>query len=864
MNNYSIMETTYYLMVTMAALIFNLMLYFMQCILVAEQEKGNHRFRRFTFLVMLGNLMTIACYYTRYSVLFWEVPRAVSFLIYLASLVSNILLTYAFSRYIGGFIGEDALASRHVLTKINFGICFAAILLAAVVYFWRVPALESSLEQNRIPEWMQYTFGFGVELYFLIYTLLIFFIFGRKMNRRAIVTVAAAFTLTIAGIVAEFFNSSHILFNYFGVTLGLYLFYFGTETPDYKKLMLTMHQLEDATARAENANQSKSDFLANMSHEIRTPINAVIGMNEMILRESTDPQIKAYAKDVDSAGKNLLAIINDILDFSKIEAGKMEIVEAPYRLSSVINDVAVMTSFRAQAKGLKFEVDVDESLPDQLNGDEVRIRRVIANILNNAVKYTHEGGIVFSVHGKYKTMQLVLEIAVTDTGIGIREEDMPRLFKRFDRLDMGQNKTVEGTGLGLAITASLVAMMGGSVGVESKYGEGSTFTILLPQRIVSKEPIGNYREKFERSIRENSRYRETFRAPDAKILVVDDTIVNLTVVKSLLKKTQIAIDVASGGMEALDMTQNTKYDLIFMDQRMPRMNGTQALQRIRAQVGGANTETPVICLTADAVAGARERYISEGFTDYLTKPIEGSEIEKMLINYLDESKIRRVEEEHMKEAADDRKDATEQEKPTLKQLYEKHDVLSYQEAMENTLNEEILMEVLADYTQTITENADEIADYLAKDDIENYTIKVHALKSSSRLIGAMKLSEHAKELEACGNAVKDGDTDAMERIRKETGDLLNDYRALLGVFGALFEKPDENGTKEEMDADALRELYESLDECAQVYDLNTLDLLIRQAEQYEIPEAEKERFSRLKKAVTDSDWEEIKRLAEEA
>ena len=887
---YSIAEATYRLMMSMTALVFNLMLYILQLILGTRGDEGSHRFRQFTLVVLVGNVINCLSFYCRYSVFFDVVPRWLGFLLYMFMFMSNILLTYMFARYIEDFVGGLPKAGR-VVGAINAVILLLSLFFALLVYLWKYPTLTSSAEAMNVEPWIRYVLGFAVELYFLFYAAFLFVNRRRDMERRAIATVITGFSLTIIGILLEISSTSHFSFNYFGATLGIFLFYFGAETPDYKALLSTLNKLEEATAKAESANRSKSDFLANMSHEIRTPINAVIGMNEMILRESRDENIISYAHDVDSAGKNLLALVNDILDFSKIEAGKIEIIDAPYRLSTVINDMAVITAFRAKAKGLTFDVDVDETLPDNLIGDEVRIRRVISNVLNNAVKYTHEGGVVLSVRGKWESRHLVLEIAVKDTGIGIREEDLPRLFTRFDRLDMAQNKTIEGTGLGLAITGSLMQMMGGSVNVESTYGKGSTFTLYLTQNVVSKEPIGDYRGRFEKSLAESRTYQRTYHAPSARVLVVDDTVVNLTVVKGLLKQTQIMVDLANSGIEALELTQNNPYDVILMDQRMPRMNGTQALHRIRSQIGGANCDTPVICLTADAIAGARERYIAEGFSDYLTKPIDGKELEKLLLSYIPADKIERAVfvspesgvETSVAQTSDEKTSgsgASEADRSgegkadqqlSLQDLYASHANLHLDEALANTVSEDILTEVLKDYYDTIEENAAEIRRYFESDDLENYTIKVHALKSSSRLIGAMELSETAKNLEACGNAAKEGDADAKEEILQKTEPMLADYLALRDTFAPFFGDnvgpAQTDGTLdgadpdlEEIDPDALTELVESLRESMQVYDIDTMESLLKQTTNYKMSDADQEQISALKSAVRASDWDRIREI----
>ncbi len=414
------------------------------------------------------------------------------------------------------------------------------------------------------------------------------------------------------------------------------------------------NKLREARKVADRSNEAKSEFLANMSHEIRTPINAIMGMNEIILHESMRAEMKYkedaslgsvfgeitnYAGNVDSAGKSLLAIINDILDFSKIEAGKLEIVKDEYTFASVLNDVSNMISFRAKAKDLDFQIAVDNAIPNGLYGDELRLRQIMTNLLNNAVKYTDKGSVKLSVtcdpkEGIKTGDTIALTIEVSDTGIGIKKEDLGSLFSKFERVDLKHNSTVEGTGLGLAITKELLNLMDGSVSVKSTYGEGSTFTAVLPQQVVSTESVGDFKMKFEQSLHKETESDEELYAPDAHILIVDDTAVNLTVAKGLLKKTGMQIDTATSGQEAVKLAEMTKYDVILMDQRMPEMDGTHALHLIRAQEDGLNADTPVICLTADAIGGAKEKYIAEGFTDYLTKPIKGSALKSALLKYL--------------------------------------------------------------------------------------------------------------------------------------------------------------------------------------------------------------------------------------
>ena len=564
------------------------------------------------------------------------------------------------------------------------------------------------------------------------------------------------------------------------------------------QLLSTTERLQEATEQATRASHSKSDFLANMSHEIRTPINAVLGMNEMILRESRDEKIRLYAHNVESAGKNLLSIINDILDFSKIEAGRMELAKGEYHLSAVLNDVSNMIIFRARAKDLAFHVNVDECLPDVLYGDEVRIRQVITNILNNAVKYTNEGSVTLTVRGERKAVDAVMQkesdrihgqldliVAVADTGIGIREEDKEKLFTKFERFDLTQTNTIEGTGLGLAITQSLLALMNGTVYVDSVYGEGSTFTLRIPQGIVSEEAIGDFREKTEQNVQASEEYTETFRAPDARILVVDDTEMNLVVMKGLLKQTELGIDTATGGRQALQMTQDTPYDLILMDQRMPEMDGTQTLQGIRAQEGGSNQNTPVICLTADAVQGARDRYLAEGFTDYLTKPVEILSLEAALMKYLPQEMVERVKKRGTKTSQSPQVQAVAGSKAPV--------------------------------------SADS---------------------------GTTAYADSGKEW---------AQEEALRFMREDTPKLLASLRELETSLRPFLQKADEpDEDLPELSQEELNELYEAIPEFIDVYDQDGILRLLQQTDGYRIPEADRKKLEQVRKCAVGSDWNGLK------
>ncbi len=394
---------------------------------------------------------------------------------------------------------------------------------------------------------------------------------------------------------------------------------------DYSEQLLIAKELAD------QGNRAKSNFLANMSHEIRTPMNAIIGMDEMILRETGESKTRKYALDIRNASRTLLSIINDILDLSKIESGKMELVYVEYEFSEVLNDIVIMTMNKAIEKGLTYELNVDPDIPSIMFGDEIRIRQIILNIINNAIKYTSEGGVKIDFCFDNEISRL--KCVVADTGMGIKEEDMDKLFSTFQRLDETKNRNIEGTGLGLNITKQLAEMMGGRILVTSEYGKGSVFTIEVIQKVIDASPIGDYSKRMVKTQTQKEEFKPNLIAPDARILIVDDNEMNLEVIIGLLSESKMKITTALSGQECIACLSKQAYDLVLLDQMMPKMSGTQTLRMIKDE--HLADDTPIIALTADAIVGARDSYLKEGFTDYLSKPIMYEPLEALLMKYLD-------------------------------------------------------------------------------------------------------------------------------------------------------------------------------------------------------------------------------------
>ena len=615
-------------------------------------------------------------------------------------------------------------------------------------------------------------------------------------------------------------------------------------------------KLIDMSERAIAASEAKSSFLSNMSHEIRTPINAVLGMNEMILRECDDPNIIGYSNSIRTAGSTLLGLVNDILDFSKIEAGKMEIIPVDYDLSSVINDLVNMIQTKADDKGLKLELDISKTVPKHLHGDEVRIKQVVTNILTNAVKYTEKGTVTFCI--RYEkipndTHNVMLRVMVKDTGIGIRKEDMKKLFSEFERIDEERNRKVEGTGLGMSITKRLLEMMGTSLEAESIYGLGSKFSFSLKQKVVKWEELGDYEAAYKASLGERTRYREKFRAPTAEVLVVDDTPMNLTVFRSLLKQTAVKIDTANSGEEGLKLARGKKYDIIFLDHMMPEKDGIETLHELRARPEDPNADTPAVCLTANAISGAREQYIEAGFDDYLTKPIDSAKLENMLIEYLPPEKILRTDDNDSAPAED-----TASGETLIPDLVTDISEIDTSAGVKNCGGEEAYLETLKTFAGMISDHTDRIQSFWESGDIENATIKIHAVKSTCRIIGAAGIGELAQELELAG---KNNDT---AKLGAKIDELLERCRKVGEALAPLVDKEEEEDDtgKPLIPEDELNEAYGLIREAIGVAQFDNISEIAESFRDYRIPDGEKERVKKIIQAAENLDYDKLPEILE--
>ena len=535
-------------------------------------------------------------------------------------------------------------------------------------------------------------------------------------------------------------------------------------TEQNHRLLDALRKEKRSQQEAEAANMAKSSFLANMSHEIRTPINAILGMNEMILREEKDPAIRGYAGNIQASGNSLLSIVSDVLDISKIESGKLEIIPVDYEVNSLISDCCNMAAGRAKAKELELLVECADNVPMKLCGDETHIRQIIMNLLTNAVKYTEKGTVKLIVSGRFTDGGFVLKVDVSDTGIGIAEENLPQLFTQFQRFDLQRNRNIEGTGLGLSIVKRLCDLMSGTITARSVLGSGSTFTVELPQKVVDSTPCGGVNLNY--SAGAEHEYHHSFEAPEAKILAVDDLPVNLLVIANLLKETRIKIDTAGSGRECLDKCSQQKYDLILMDHMMPEMDGVQTFEKLHGDKSSPNFETPVIMLTANALAGMREQYMDVGFADYVSKPVRGAKLEEAIRRNLPESLTKPASPEIPAEAVST-------EPSGFADICGAVPELNVNAALQYCCGSaELLNDLLHDFTEN--DHFSDLKAAFEEKRWEDYRRHAHSLKSTSLMIGLTGLSERARASEL---ALKGGCTEFAELNHDS---LIEEYSALLG------------------------------------------------------------------------------------
>lgn len=612
-------------------------------------------------------------------------------------------------------------------------------------------------------------------------------------------------------------------------------------------------ELKDAKKAAKKAEDARDIFLANMSHELRTPINTILGLNELIIRESQDEVIKDYALDIRQAGNILLALVSDILDFTKLEAGQLQITEGTYDVSSLLNDLINSISLQLRKKKLDLVLDIAKDIPHKLLGDEIHIRQIISNLLSNAVKYTEEGRI--TLHLGWKQLEddaIEIDVIVKDTGVGIKEQEIPKLFDAFQRMNSTSRSKGKRTGLGLAITKRLVEMMGGNVEVQSVYGKGSAFSFKLVQHVVDRTPLGDFEKQYKESLRSRENYQQKFIAPLGRILIVDDNAMNLAVAQGLLKQTRLQVDVVGSGEECLELIKHKTYHLICLDHMMPVMDGVQTLHAIRSMEGNPSKDIPIIALTANAVPGAREFYINEGFQDYLTKPIDSDKFENMLIEYLPDNVVYLTNDQDMGRDFE-KEDAEMALSIKESQLY----MIGFN--IRNGLkymggDKALYGKVLHDFHAILTEKEAALREFLKKGDMPGYAIIVHSLKGNARNVGADDLADEAFTLEKMSKAGQREDVEVRSPILFS---MMKNMRESLKVYldheeknEAVQEETQETTGKKISEDDwkkALQELAGRLDD----FDADSANAKLEELKKYDRPEDDKKMLRVCEKAMKD-------------
>ncbi|WP_304174186.1 response regulator [Pseudobutyrivibrio ruminis] len=608
-----------------------------------------------------------------------------------------------------------------------------------------------------------------------------------------------------------------------------------------------LNTLQEAKQKAEEANTAKSRFLANISHEIRTPINTIMGMNEMILREDATEvprkyyqNITEFAKSIQVASESLLSLVNDILDISQIESGKMKLDEHEYDLESFLRNIITNIRKKCEEKDLQFIVDIDKNLPQKVFGDVNKIRQIVFNMLTNAVKNTEEGSIQFIVKlVERKQEDCKISFITTDTGIGMKTEEKERLFSAFELMDVVKNSNIQGSGLGLDISRHFATMMDGKLDCDSEYGKGTTFTFEISQKVIDNELLGNFDENLEEIPKGN--YIPRFIAPDVSVLVVDDNPMNLSVIKGLLSATKMYIVTASSGEECLEKIEEANYDIVLLDHMMPGMDGLETAKRIREK----HKRLPVIALTANYISNGDEFYTSHGFDSYLPKPVDGATLEKTIREFLPSNLVMDVDASDMP--------VQSMELPTEYQWINSVEGISVEDGIRFSGGAEGFINALKMFVETLEGNIDVIQKAFNEKDLKFYTVKVHALKSSARIIGALELSNQAKKLEDAGKA---GDIDY---ILSNNNKLLDAYKSFQDKFSGLFYKEDDKN-KPLLPPEELNEAINAIKELVPQMDYDAIEMVMEQIHEYKLEEKDAKAFADIEKALKTFDWDKMEEL----
>ncbi len=794
----------------------------MSIIYFSAKRKPTRIHTTFSFIMILSMVHLVFDAATVYTVNHMDiVPEWINEGLHRMFIGTMVILFYLFYRYIVLMIEEETEKQQ------KFSWLFSSILILAIIGAVVFPIYYVETDRGNYSygpaAYMSY-FSVGVHLVGVVILLLINW---KKIHPKKKVGISATLILEI---ILAAYQAVHplALMSGMGIMLINLAFYLTMQNPDIELVA----QVQEEKKRAEEANKAKSVFLSQMSHEIRTPMNAVVGMTELMLRTDLTEEQREYLNNIKNSGNSLVSIINDILDISKIESGKMELLEEEYEVLPMLNDIRLMIENRIGDKDIILLYELDKDIPKWLYGDSLRIRQVIINLLNNAVKFTNEGQITLKIDvASADEEEVSLKVSVVDTGQGIRKEDLDRLFKVFEQVDSEKNRGKEGTGLGLAISSNLIRMMGGELQVESTYGEGSEFYFTIKQKLAEAPQQGEDPE---------AGYKE-FTAPAAKILIVDDSKINLKIAVGLLKPLLMEMDTAQSGHQALKMVQKKKYDIIFMDHMMPGMDGIETTRRLR-QLPERYLETvPVIAFTANAMKEAERSFYAAGMNGFIPKPIEVEHLYKTVYKWLPKDMIVSKEEQTISFV-----EPVREENASLSL-----EGIDVQEGIKNAGSTEFYMEILGDFYLLIDTKSLKIERCIEDELIRDYTVEVHALKTNARIIGASELSKEFLHLEQLGKA---GDIGA---IRLETPQVLAHYRGFKEILRPFNMKPEK---KREAPLVEVLMYLQGIREAIEGFDLDRADAAMKKLEECRLPEDVQEKMEQLRVFMADVAMEDIMRI----